>query len=150
MWLAALLTFIDRAPWNYGCTASRMQARRHRATVRCAIASLVLLISTIASPVPAKAQQASQPGFDPRQTEKRFDASQSGQTPATRPVLQMPLLSRPEVQADTKPLVKLRQVSVTGARTIPADQLITAYQPYLAKKVSQADLVAIAGSISYL
>jgi hemolysin activation/secretion protein len=113
-------------------------------------ASLVLIILAIVSSVPAKAQQASQPGFDPRQTEKRFDASQSGQTPAARSGLQMPRLSRPEARADSKPLVKLRQVSVTGALTIPADQLITAYQPYVGKKVSQADLVAIAGAISDL
>src|SRR6266566_3049194 len=137
-------------PWNYGRSVSRAGAGRHRAAAPFALASLVLVISAIVSSVPAKAQQASQPGFDPRQTEKRFDASQSGQTPATRSALRMPLLSRPEVQADSKPLVKLRQVSVTGALTIPADQLITAYQPYLGKKVSQADLVAIAGAISDL
>jgi hemolysin activation/secretion protein len=113
-------------------------------------ASLVLIISAIVSSVPAKAQQASNPGFDPRQTEKRFDASQSGQTPAARSGLQMPRLSHPEALADSKPLVKLRQVSLTGALTIPADQLITAYQPYLGKKVSQADLVAIAEAISDL
>jgi len=137
-------------PWNYGRSVSRAGAGRHRATVPFAFASLVLIISAIVSSVPAKAQQASQPGFDPRQTEKRFDALQSEQTPATRSALQMPLLSRPEARADSKPLVKLRQVSVTGARTIPADQLITAYQPYLGKKVSQADLVAIAGATSDL
>src|SRR5882757_2212878 len=113
-------------PWNYGRSVSRAGAGRHCAAVPFAFASLVLIISAIVSSVPAKAQQASQPGFDPRQTEKRFDASQSGQTPATRSTLQMPLLSRREVQADSKPLVKLRQVSVAGARTIPADQLITA------------------------
>jgi len=55
-----------------------------------------------------------------------------------------------EARADSRPLVKLHQVSVTGALTIPADQLITAYQPYLGKKVSQADLVAIAGAVSDL
>jgi len=137
-------------PWNYGRVAPGTGAGRHRATVPFAFASLVLIISAIVSSVPAKAQQASQPGFDPRQTEKRFDASQSEQTPATRSALQMPLLSRPEARADSKPLVKLRQVSVTGALTMPADQLITAYQPYLGKKVSQADLVAIAGAISDL
>src|SRR5258707_8058299 len=62
----------------------------------------------------------------------------------------MPLLSRPEARADSNPLATLRQVSVTGALAIPADQLITAYQPYLGKKVSQADLVAIAGAVSDL
>ncbi|HMI17630.1 MAG TPA: POTRA domain-containing protein, partial [Bradyrhizobium sp.] len=137
-------------PWNYGRSVSRAGAGRHRAAAPFAFASLVLIISAIVSSVPASAQQASQPGFDPRQTEKRFDASQSEQTPATRSALQMPRLSRPEARADSKPLVKLRQVSVTGALTMPADQLITAYQPYLGKKVSQADLVAIAGAISDL
>src|SRR5258708_33013421 len=150
MGLMVFSTFTLCHPWNYGCVAPGTGAGRHRATARFAFATLVLIIPQTGPPVPAKAQQASQPGFDPRQTEKRFDASQSGQTPATRSALQMPLLSRPEARADSKPLVKLRQVSVTGALTIPADQLITAYQPYLGKEASQADLVAIAGAISDL
>src|SRR3981189_3241998 len=150
MGLMVFSTFTLCHPWNYGRSVSRAGAEWHRATAPFAFASLVLIISAIASSVPATAQRASQPGFDPRQTEKRFDASQSGQTPATRSALQMPRLSRPEALADSNPLVKRRQVSVTGARTIPADQLITAYQPYLGKKVSQADLVAIAGAISDL
>ena len=146
----AFPTFTLCHPWNYGRSVSRAGAGRHRATAPFAFASLVLIISAIASSVPAEAQHANQPGFDPRQTEKRFDALQSGQTPATRSALQMPRLSRPEALADSKPLVKLRQVSVTGALAIPADRLITAYQPYLGKKVSEADLVAIAAAISDL
>jgi hemolysin activation/secretion protein len=150
MGLPVFPTFTLCHPWNYGRSVSRAGAGWHRATAPFAFASLVLIISAIVSSVPAKAQQASQPGFDPRQTEKRFDALQSGQTPAARSGLQLPRLSRPEAPADSKPLVKLRQVSVTGALTIPADQFITVYQPYLGKKVSQADLVAIAGAISDL
>src|ERR1700681_2106547 len=150
MGLMVFPTFTLCHPWNYGRSVFWAGAGRHRVTVMSVLASLVLIISAIVSSVPAKAQQASQPGFDPRQTEKRFDASQSGQTPAARSGLQMPRLSRPQARADSKPLVKLRQVSVTGALTIPADQLTTAYQPYLGKKVSQADLVAIAGAISDL
>src|SRR5216683_24699 len=137
-------------PWNYGRSVSRAGAGRHRATVPFAFASLVLIISAIVSSVPAKAQQASQPGFDPRQTEKRFDASQSGPTPTARSALQMPRLARSEASVGSKPLLKLRRISLTGARTLPADQLITAYQPYLGKEVSQADLVAIAAAISDL
>ena len=53
-------------------------------------------------------------------------------------------------QRISKPLLKLRRISLTGARAIPPDQLITAYQPYLGKKVSQADLAAIAAAISDL
>jgi hemolysin activation/secretion protein len=99
--------------------------------------------------VPAKAQQASQPGFDPRQTEKRFDdALQSGQTQRSRSALRMPILSRPETSADTKPLFQLRGISLAGARAIPSDQLVRIYQPYLGKEVSQADLAAIAAAIS--
>src|SRR5882724_7973427 len=150
MGLMGFPTFTLCHPWNYGRAVSWAGASRHRATARFAFATLVLIISAIVSSVPATAQQASQPGFDPRQTEKRFDASQSEQTPATRSALQMPRLSRQQARADSRPLVKLHQVSVTGALTIPADQLITAYQPYLGKKVSQADLVAIAGAVSDL
>ena len=94
---------------------------------------------------PAKAQTS---GFDSRQTEKRFDALQSGQTTASKPPPVMPRLARPDATGDSRPLFVLRGVTVTGARTIPRDQFLTVYQPYLGKKVSQADLAAIAGAIS--
>src|SRR5882672_6995267 len=126
MGLMGFPTFAVFHPCNYGRAVFRAGAGRHRVTVMSVFASLMLIISAIVSSVPATAQQASQPGFDPRQTEKRFDASQSGQTPAARSGLQMPRLSRQQARADSKPLVKLRQVSVTGALTIPADQFITA------------------------
>ena len=90
---------------------------------------------------------ASQPAFDPRQTEKRFDDWQSGETPA-RPRLPMPNLARPNVGADTRPLFELHHVTIVGARAIPPDPLAAAYQPYIGKKVSQADLAAIAAAIS--
>jgi hemolysin activation/secretion protein len=95
--------------------------------------------------VPAKAQQASQPGYDPRQTEKRFEDLQSGQGTTARPP--MPRLARPEGQADSTPLFVLRHVAVTGAIAIPRERLATAWQPYLGKKVSQADLAAIATAV---
>ena len=110
----------------------------------------MLLISAMVAPIPATAQHANQPGFDPRQTEKRFDALQSEQTPVSRSALRMPRLSRQEAHADSRPLFDLRQVSLSGAQAIPNDQLVTAYQPYLGKKVSQADLAAIAAAISDL
>ncbi len=62
----------------------------------------------------------------------------------------MPLLSRPRARADSKPLFDLRQVSLAGARAISDDQLVRTYQPYLGKKVSQADLVAITEAIGDL
>ena len=139
-------TFTLCHPLNYGCAAARWR----RVTVRLGFATLLLLmLSVIVSPVPATAQQAS-PGFDPRQTEKRFDAPQSEPTPATRSALRMPRLARPEPLVDSKPLFELREVLLAGARVLSKDQLTTAYQPYLGKKVSEADLVAIAGAVSDL
>jgi hemolysin activation/secretion protein len=136
-------------PWNYGDVASPAGARRHFSLGKPALASLLMALSAVMSG-PARAQQASQPGFDPRQTEKRFDALQSGQTQPARPALRMPVLSGPAVSAGTRPLFLLRGISLTGAHAIPRDQIIKAYQPYLGKKVSQADLAAIAATISDL
>ena len=99
--------------------------------------------------VPAQAQQASQPGFDPRQTEKRFDTTaQPDQAPASRPRLPKLQFARPQGRADTRPMFVLRRVSVSGATAIPPDRLVTAYQPHLGKRVSQADLIAIAAAVS--
>ena len=101
-------------------------------------------------PDPAKAQQASQPGFDPRQTEKRFDAIQSEQAAAARSGLPMPRISSSGGRADTRPQFVLRKVSLTGARAIPREEIARTYQPYLGKTVSEADLAAIASAISDL
>jgi hemolysin activation/secretion protein len=139
---------IEPHPENYGVGVSWAGARPHRGIGKVALASAASIFCVITS-IPVKAQQASQPGFDPRQTEKRFDEPQSGQTPSGRPAaVRMPILSRPEVKVDSKPLFNLRGISLTGANAIPHNQLTTVYQPYLGKKVSQADLAAIAAAIS--
>jgi len=117
--------------------------------IRFSLAALLLLVLTF--PGPARAQQASQPGFDPRQTEKRFDALQSEQAAAAaRSGLRMPQVSRSEGGADSKPLFVLHKVSFTGARSVRREEIERAYQPYLGKMVSQADLAAIASAISDL
>src|ERR1700686_4061447 len=121
MRLTAVQAIIVRRPWNYGGAVIGSGAGRRPATVGFAFAVLALMIAS----VPATAQQASPSGFDPRQTEKYFDASQFGPTPAARSALQMPRLARSEVSADSKPLLRLRRISLTGARAIPADRLIT-------------------------
>jgi hemolysin activation/secretion protein len=97
---------------------------------------------------PAQAQQANQPGYDPRQTEKRFEDQQSRQGPTARPRLPMPQFARPEGQGDSRPLFVLRHVSITGAVAIPQERLAATYQSYIGKKVSQADLAAIAAAVS--
>ena len=91
---------------------------------------------------PAQAQQANQPGYDPRQTERRFEDQQSVRSSGGRPRLPMPQFARTAGQGASRPLFVLQSVSVTGAVAIPQGLLVTAYQPYIGKKVSQADLAA--------
>ena len=59
-----------------------------------------------------------------------------------------PQFARPEGQGDSKLLFVLQHVSITGAVAIPQERLVTTYQPYIGKKVSQADLAAIAAAVS--
>jgi hemolysin activation/secretion protein len=135
-------------PWNYGKTPAQGAAARHLGTLRVASAGLILILSILSS-ASAIAQQAAQTGFDPRQTEKYFENLQSREkAQPARPGLRMPVLPRPVSTGDTKPLFVLRSVTISGALAVPPDQLSTSYQPYLGKKVSQADLAAIAASIS--
>ncbi len=127
-----------------------MLAPRQNGLTRVWYAATMLVLTVIA-PEPAQAQHASQPGFDPRQTEKRFDALQSEQAAAAaRSGVQVPLVSRSEAPADSTPLVVLRKVSLTGAGAIPHEDITRIYQPYLGKKISQADLAAIASAVSDL
>ena len=96
---------------------------------------------------PAQAQQANQPGYDPRQTERRFEDQQSVRSSGGRPRLPMPQFARTAGQGDSKPLFVLQSVSITGAIAIPQGRLVTAYQPYIGKKVSQADLTTISAAV---
>jgi hemolysin activation/secretion protein len=115
--------------------------------VRYCLLTVGLGLWTIAGS-PAQAQHANQPGYDPRQTERRFDDQQSSQGANGRPRLPLPQFARPEGQGDSKPLFVLKHVSITGAVAIPQDRLVTTYQPYIGKKVSQADLAALAAAVS--
>ena len=98
--------------------------------------------------LPAQAQNANQPGYDPRQIEKRFEDQQSSQGGNGRPRLPSPQFAGAAGRGDARPLFVLRHVAITGAVAIPQERLATAYQPYIGKKVSQADLAAIASAIS--
>jgi hemolysin activation/secretion protein len=133
-------------PVPFRCVGLRTKARPRPPAIR---AGLTLLCAVLA-PVAAKAQQAAQTGFDPRETERRFDAAQSQQPPHARSALRVPQIARSPDAADSKPMFYLRAVSLEGAAAIPRDQLARVYQPYLGKKVSQADLASIAGGISDL
>jgi hemolysin activation/secretion protein len=109
----------------------------------------VLLGPTFAGTPQALAQQANQPGFDPRQPEKYFD-NQTERESLSRPPVKLPTIGRPNTGGDTKPQFVLRGINVSGAHAIPRNRIAALYQPYLGKTVSQADLAAIAGAISDL
>jgi hemolysin activation/secretion protein len=125
--------------------AFRAAPAPYHATFFAIVACVLLSSATLRS---AAAQQANQPGFDPRQTEKYFDDRQSGPDRAVPPSPRTPTMARPDVTADTKPLFVLRAISIVGASALPHDALAASYRSYLGKMVSQADLAAIAQTIS--
>jgi hemolysin activation/secretion protein len=115
-------------------------------SVRFVAITFSLLLSSTALAI----AQGIQPGFDPRQTEKRFDALESEHTQQARPGMRMPQFAHPLSAADIKPQFKLRDVIVSGAMALPSTVLARTYGPYLGKQVSQADLAAIAAAIGDL
>ena len=139
-----------RTPWGrarahlkYPGAASEVVDRRPTCFAYLFAALLTLLPST------AWTEPASQPSFDPRQFDQRFGDGQFERAPAARPNVPMPYRARPTTPAaDQTPFFVLRHVAIVGATAIPPDQLAVAYQGYIGKKVSQADLVAIAAAIS--
>src|SRR5512138_201347 len=137
-----------------GCThAQRPFSVDLRRTGRAAVDVRYCLLVAIAGHLamaclPARAQSANQPAYDPRQIEKRFEDQQTSQGGDARPRLPSPQFGAAAGQGDTKPLFVLRHVSITGAVAIQGERLATAYQPYVGKTISQADLSAIASAIS--
>lgn len=118
----------DSSPWNYG-------------------EAFACVLGLFAFLGPAHAQQAGSAGFDVRQTERRFEERDSAQSADGRSNVAVPRLNRGEASADQTPLFVLRNVSLTGARAIPADRLADVWQPFIGRKVSQADLARIATGI---
>ena len=143
MRLTASYQTCGATPLNYGARLTWSRPWRHF------VATIGLFLPTLAGIPGSLAQQANQPGFDPRQTEKYFD-TQSDQQSHSRASVKLPTLGRPDVGADTRPQFVLRSVSVRGAETISHDCITSTYQPYLGKQVSQAVLAAIAGAVSDL
>jgi hemolysin activation/secretion protein len=117
-----------RSPWNYG-------------------AMFAFVLGLFAPLGPAHAQQASSSGVDVRQLERRFEAQESDQTPGSRRGVAVPGVTRSEAQGDPTPLFVLRNVSLTGANVMAPGALAVAWQNFIGKKVSQADLARIATGI---
>jgi hemolysin activation/secretion protein len=131
-------------PWKYGGTAARVSDFLQRLTLLAAITASAFALAT-----PARAQQAN-PGFNPRQTEKHFDDLEAGQRRSAKPPLRVPSLARPEIAANTKPQFVLRAVSLVGVSAMRYEDLAATWRTYLGKKVSQADLAAVAQAIGDL
>lgn len=108
------------------------------------LATTAIAVLPLVAPA-ARAEQAAPPVFDTRQTEKYFDDLQRRHGPAP----DVPRVSAAQAPAPAgKPLFVLRTVVLTGASTLSKAELAAAYQPFLGKPVSQADLAAIASAIS--
>src|SRR5690348_12942055 len=84
------------SPWNYG---ERVAAR---ARMRHLITALALFAPIFAEVSQAFAQQANQPGFDPRQPEKYFE-NQTERETLSRPPVRLPTVGQPNTGGDTKP-----------------------------------------------
>ncbi|MGY4350291.1 hemolysin activation/secretion protein [Bradyrhizobium sp. GM7.3] len=143
MWLTNPYSIRGTSPSNYGERRVARVGKRHLVT------AAVLLAPFFAGFPQAFAQQANQPGFDPRQAQKYFE-NQAERESLNRPPVRLPTVDQPNTGGDTKPQFVLRGIEVSGARAISRDRIAAVYQPYVGKKVSQADLAAIAGAISDL
>ncbi len=139
--LSLFVTYVNRAQ-------NAKRARAPSAPYRATVALFACILLSPATLRTVQAQQANQPGFDPRQTEKYFDDRQSGAHHPLRPPPRTPTLARPEVAADNKPLFVLRAVAISGVSALRREALAASYRAYLGKMVSQADLAAIAQAIS--
>jgi len=116
---------------------------------RAAALALLELTLVLAWPGDTRAQQGA-PRYDPRQTEKSIDMLQSEQE-RSKPPVRLPSAPATSVTgADTRPMFRLRSVSIEGAQAVSAETIAAAYQSYLGKTVSQADLASIAVAITEL
>ena len=116
---------------------------------RAAALALIALTVVLAWAGDTWAQQpTAAPRYDPRQTEKSIETLQSEQE-RRKPPVRLPSAPAASVsRVDTRPMFKLRAVSIEGAQSVPAETIAAAYRPYLGKTVSQADLASIAVAIT--
>src|SRR4051794_17962384 len=130
MWLTNPYRTRGTSPSNYGGRRIARVGKRHLIT------ALALLAPFFTGVPQAFAQQANQPGFDPRQPEKYFE-NQTERESLSRPPVRLPTVGQPNTGGDTKPQFVLRGVDVSGARAVSPDRIAAVYQPYVGKKVDR-------------
>src|SRR5690242_8558276 len=94
------------------------------------VSAWVLVAGVAATLAPAAGlAQAVQPQRqgDPPQSRSLLELSQQGQRDASRGPVAVPRVAAAQGKADTRPIVKLRTVTVEGARTISPIILADAY-----------------------
>ena len=98
-----ILRWFAKAHLEYGGTAGR-RANCHPRRLAPVFSALLMLVTAPA----VHAQQASQPAYDPRQFDQRFNGEQLERTPAGKPRLPMPRLQGISAsELDTLPRNKL-------------------------------------------
>lgn len=118
--------------------------------ITIAIHASALMLSVICSSPGIAQQTTTQMRSDPNRTEKIFDAFQDEQKRTKKTPIQVQRAERPEISTDTRPLFKLKKVSIKGARVIPGELIAKTYRAYIGNNVSQADLTKITSKISDL
>lgn len=136
------MTSSRRRVWTAAREEFQLFAASRRLRAYCS-----MLVFSLCAASAAAAQQTNS-GFDSRQTERRFENQQVEQTRPSRPRIPAARFAPPSRTPDTQPLFDLRRVVVSGAKTIPQALIVRAYQPYVGKKVSQADLAEMASKVS--
>ena len=123
---------------------------RYRTLAKPLAVTLASLAALLIAEKMGVAQQApSQPRYDTRQTEKSLEALQLGHGGAAGSPVRLPSSPKAEpTRRNSKPLFKLTSVVVEGSKTVAAGAIDEIYRSYIGKKVSQADLAAIAEAIT--
>jgi hemolysin activation/secretion protein len=134
---------------------TRSQGEKDRQATRSrrapsAILGGFFILPILAAMNGAPLAQTAHPAIDPNQAEKTLDALRTERRRAKETTLQVRRMAPPEVKANPTPLFILRRVSIEGASVIDGEEIAETYQQYIGKKVSQADLAAIAGRIGDL
>ena len=130
-----------RAAFGIGSQAGSRKGRGGLA----AIAGVLTFVSSDF----AVAQQTAHPAPIPPQLQT-FGEPGYLQHPSDKPAPRIPTLAQAQAHADTKPLFKLRRVSVSGVTAISGEAIAATYRRYIGTTVSQADLLAITTAIDDL